>query len=161
MNYHHRGLTRPAGIDPVKPITQAPAFQQFPRVPEKYYGDGDPQWLEGRNQHSCQTVEQAEKAWKRDIKHLRKEGKTSPQHEALAELIEGCRPNGRCRSGACALCRRGFQRWFVTKVPKLFAKLAVGYTLELAVISIIPDIHIRGGDDLEHTKRLLRDVIKS
>jgi hypothetical protein len=80
---------------------------------ETYFGDGKPQWLESRNQHPCQTAEEAEIERKRLIKRLRRFGKHNAAALAVADRIEGCAVHRRCMSGACPECARAWQRWFV------------------------------------------------
>lgn len=79
---------------------------------EAYFGDGDPQWLEGRNQHPCQTAEGAETERKRLVKRLRRFGKHDTAALAVADRIAGCAVRRRCLSGACPECARAWQRWF-------------------------------------------------
>ena len=127
-------------------------------VLEVYYGDGDPIWVEGKGKRACDTAADAEKAWRRDIRHLRLRGKTSDYPDAIADHIASCHIDGRCGSGACALCRRAFQRWFVDQAHRFFESRVTSSAL--AAFCIILPIHIRGGDDHEHLKRLLRGVLR-
>ena len=129
-----------------------PAF----RLPERFYGDGDPQWVEGRTERPCQTAAQAEHVRRLDLRHLAKHADGHPSLDDLANRIASCKPRRRCYSGACALCLRANQRWFVARVQKLIDKLG----LPLATLSLIPPIHIRGGHDHEHLKRQIRTVHK-
>ena len=106
--------------------------------------------------------------------------------EQLAELIEGCCPVARCNSQACPLCRRALQRWFVATAPNVAStsacfldqpassvteptsmesivaqpSLAANSKQALAALSIMPTIRLRGGNDLVHISRQLRQLTK-
>jgi hypothetical protein len=89
---------------------------------ERHYGDGPPQWLEGRNRHPCQTAEQAEIERRRLIKRLRRFGKHHAPALAVSDRIEGCAVRRRCMSGACPECARAWQRWFVKATATFFVE---------------------------------------
>ncbi len=80
---------------------------------EAYYGDGPPQWLEGKHQRRCQTASEADAERKRAIKRLRRFGKDNPKALRVADRLASCQPDSRCMSGACPECARAWQRWSV------------------------------------------------
>src|SRR5215207_10038229 len=80
----------------------------------RYYGDGPPQWLEGKKQRRCQTAEQAKIERRKTVKRLRRFGKENDEALELASRLEACAPKQRCGSGACPECARAWQRWSVT-----------------------------------------------
>ena len=131
------------------------------RVPERFFGDGPPHWLVGADNRPCETVAEATAAAQREIKRLRKQARISPALDDLAELVEGCSKQARCRSGACHLCRRALQRWFVETAPVAVRRHLKVTGSELSAISIITDVRLRGGNDMAHTRRQLRSIATS
>ena len=131
------------------------------RVPERFFGDGPPHWLVGADNRPCETVAEATAAAQREIKRLRKQARISPALDDLAELVEGCSKQARCRSGACHLCRRALQRWFVETAPVTVRRYMTATESDLSAISIITNVRLRGGNDMAHARRQLRSVAES
>jgi hypothetical protein len=82
-------------------------------IDERWFGDGPPHWREGRLDRASMTSAEAWLQRRRDIKMLRRHGKTDPTALALAHMMETCCPGQRCFSPACAECKRAQQRAFV------------------------------------------------
>ncbi len=77
---------------------------------ERLYGDSGPLWRVGRADNPSMSSEHARILSRRDVKMFRRHGGGEARVFALAHLIEGCRPGGRCLSGACIQCRRAMQK---------------------------------------------------
>lgn len=131
-------------FDVLGPTTQAhPEPTVAERVilgDERHYGDGPPQWLEGRRKRPGQTAAEAVAERRRLVKRLRRFGKSDPRARYVAERLDGCAPNARCRSGACPECARAWQRWFTTATQDFLAHtMAAGSTS-----TILSPIHAAG-----------------
>ncbi|WP_237480622.1 hypothetical protein [Lichenibacterium dinghuense] len=107
---------------------------------EPLYGDGPPQWFEGRRQRPCQTAAQAQAERRRRVKRLRRFGKKQPAALRVADRLEACQPEARCHSGACPECARAWQRWFVTATTGFLSAQAGG----VAGSTILSPIHAAG-----------------
>lgn len=101
------------------------------------YGDGPPQWLQGKSKKPCKSAEEADVDRKRLTKVLRKHGRSSPEALAVAHLLDSCRPDARCHSGACPCCMRAFQRWLVVAGNELL-KQSAAQGQPTKILSIIP-----------------------
>lgn len=146
---HHRHANGTAGPKSIIPL------------PARYYSDDASHWTD-REGRSPQTVEEAAAEQQKLVKYLRAAGDAQPNtplgdhYHDLADIIEGCRPGRSCHSDACPMCRRAEQRWFVGAMQKLLQAVDG----ELATISIIPSVRIRGGDDLVHLRRQVRMAVR-
>jgi hypothetical protein len=72
------------------------------------------------------------------IRFLFKHGSNDPELEAVAKRLESCRPRRRCLSGACLLCGRLLQRWFVRASKPFITKHLETKKGDLIAISIVP-----------------------
>ena len=123
------------------------------RLPERFFGDGPPHWLQSRNNLPAETAAQAERARDKIVPRLRKQAKIETASdrqnrlEIIAEAIEGCRPGGRCRNYACPICMRAHQRWFVWTAPVALRRV-FGADTALAALSIVPTIRLVSGSSL-------------
>ena len=72
------------------------------------------------------------------IRFLRMHGETDPRARTAAERLDSCRPRRRCLSGACLLCGRLLQRWFVRASKRFIADHLEAQNRELIAISIVP-----------------------
>jgi hypothetical protein len=72
------------------------------------------------------------------IRFLFKHGRNDPELEAVAKRLESCRPRRRCLSGACLLCGRLLQRWFVRASKPFITKHLETKKGDLIAISIVP-----------------------
>ena len=80
----------------------------------------DPRWY-GDHSGPCgvrwgdraQGADEPHAQQRKRIKLLRKYGADSPDALALADLLESCVPDERCRSGGCLECGGAFRNWFV------------------------------------------------
>lgn len=106
---------------------------------ERLYGDGPPQWFEGRQKHPCETAAQAKAGRRRRVKRLRRFGMKNPDALQVADRLEACQPEGRCLSGACPECARAWQRWFVTATADFLRRQG-----ETAGSTILSPIHASG-----------------
>jgi hypothetical protein len=116
-------------IDPtrwpnVKPWVRK-AIDEEDQKPKTQLWDEEPDWENQRLD------------WVRQLKFLRKYGKTSPPLIAIADRLESCTRQRRCCSGACPQCRWLFQRWFVRK-SKYFIDRIDDADQELVAITIVP-----------------------
>jgi hypothetical protein len=102
---------------------------------EKWYGDGSPRWLTGKDERPAQTAEEAYENRRKLIKRLRKHLQTFPEAEALIARLESCDDGYRCHGAACSECARAYTRWFVQAGRKLLKTLAT----EMSVLSLVHD----------------------
>jgi hypothetical protein len=102
---------------------------------EKWFGDGSPRWLTGRDQRPAQTAEEAHENRRKLIKRLRKHLQKFPDAEALIARLESCEDSYRCYSAACPECGRAYTRWFV-KAGRRFLKVLA---TETSVPSLVHD----------------------
>ena len=87
-------------------------------VTSNYYRNGPPTWIVSYGeawQRLSQTNEEAETQRDADVRKLRWHERDSNMPDAgqLAAVLENCRPEDRCFSGACPICLRAVQRWYV------------------------------------------------
>lgn len=88
---------------------------------ERLYGDGPPQWLEGRSKRLCQTAADAAAQRRLLVKRLRRFGRLDPRARPVVDRLDSCAPNTRCLSGACPECARAWQRWFTAATQDFLA----------------------------------------
>src|SRR4051812_23474332 len=65
------------------------------------------------------------------VKTLRRcdHGQTPAQERLeLADLLESCKRNKRCNSGACLQCATAFQRWLIDAVQELWPEESLSTT---------------------------------
>jgi hypothetical protein len=105
---------------------------------ERYYGDGPPRWLEGKNKRPSQTAADAQSERRKTLKRLRRFGKENDEALELASRLEACEPKQRCGSGACPECARAWQRWFVT-ATRSFLK-----SERRESVTVLNPIHVSG-----------------
>jgi hypothetical protein len=84
------------------------------------------------------TAEQAEEQRNQRVRFLRKHAKDNPKAGVVAERLEQCNSQQRCFSGACPLCGRLFQRWFVQATKPFIRKHLNIENRGLLAISLIP-----------------------
>ncbi len=84
----------------------------------RFFGDGPPNWTQGRNDHPAKTSETAVHERGLLVKALRRDG--SAEALELAGRMDRCRRGRRCLSGACPACARAAQRVFVHACRNLF-----------------------------------------
>ena len=87
-------------------------------VTSNYYRNGPPTWIVSYGeawQRLSQTNEEAETQRDAEAMKLRWHERDSNMPDAgrLAAVLENCRPEDRCFSGACPICTRAVQRWYV------------------------------------------------
>ncbi|MCJ2086455.1 hypothetical protein MKK88_10685 [Methylobacterium sp. E-005] len=100
-------------------VTRAEALVLFD---VQHYGDGPPQWLEGRLKRPCQTAAQAAVERLRLVQRLRRfAARTDFNAEAVGNRLDCCCTEVRCMSGACPECARAWQRWFTAATEEFLA----------------------------------------
>ena len=119
---------------------------------------GFPSWV------NCPTAEEAKNNRIAAIKRLQRDSETAdPAAEPLADILSACRPARRCLSGACPVCGRAFQRWWVSETEKLAA--ATNPARLHAISIVLPDHRVRAGSlgnlDPTRLKRPLFETIKN
>jgi len=109
-----------------------------------YFGDGPPHWIISAGKRwERATDTYRESVWHRDEVvrkldwHRRDSGMTSCA--TLARKLEACQPNRRCFSGACPICLRAVQRWFVVSGLRFGARLKQDRGQKLKIFSLVPD----------------------
>lgn len=100
---------------------------------ERWFGDGPPQWTQGRSNRPAKTSQQARLNRLQSVKALRRHGRGNEAALRLAEKIAACRPGRRCLSGACPECARATQRCSVATNVDLLARSGVG-TVAVSVV---------------------------
>ncbi|ABY28680.1 hypothetical protein [Methylorubrum extorquens] len=89
---------------------------------ELHFGDDHPQWWEGRRKRPCQTAAEAAVERLRLVQRLRRySARVDFNARAVADRLERCCPDFRCRSGACPECARAWQRWFTVATQDFLA----------------------------------------
>lgn len=100
-------------------VTRAEALVLFD---VQHYGDGPPQWLEGRRKRPCQTAAEAAVERLRLVQRLRRfAARTDYNAEAVGNRLDRCCTEVRCMSGACPECARAWQRWFTAATQEFLA----------------------------------------
>ena len=88
----------------------------------RWYADGEPTWKQGRHGKPAKTSKQARKERRQLVKVLRRHGKGNDSALRLADILESCSKKHRCLSGACPVCSRAFQRWFVSAASSVVSR---------------------------------------
>ena len=86
----------------------------------------------------------------RQIRFLRKHGKTDPELLLIADCLEECEPRNRCCSGACTECSRLFQRHYVRNSKRPIHDIIIPDGKELIAICIIPSSPLVRAGQLKH-----------
>ena len=74
----------------------------------------------------------------KQIRFLRKHGKTDLELLLIADCLEQCEPRNRCCAGACPECSRLFQRFYVRNSKRPIQDIIAYEGRELIAICIIP-----------------------
>lgn len=126
------------------------------QLPE-WQGDGPPHWKECKGKQTERPCKSASEAMRlRDLTVGRLHRCGGIEAEVLAERLAACAPDTPCASGACPICSRCLQRWFVHESRRLVA--ALPGRLQVYMVSLIPDFGAcawdqTGGFDLAAIKR--------
>jgi hypothetical protein len=112
-------------------------------VTVNYYCNGPPTWIVSRGkpwQRLSQTNEEAETQRDAEVRKLRWHERYSNMPDAgrLAAVLENCRPLNRCFSGACPICLRAVQRWYVDQGASVARHIARDGE-QLVALSMVPD----------------------
>jgi hypothetical protein len=109
----------------------------------RWLGDDEPIWIEGKKkrwERPCKTYAQARQLRDDAVRLLQRHAKSCPAADALAERLDGCSPQQPCASGACAVCNRAIQRWFVHNCDQLISGLIEAEnTPDFLMATISPD----------------------
>jgi hypothetical protein len=106
----------------------------------RWYGDGPPQWRQGRKKAPCQTAADAADAQRKAIRHLDWHGAHLEQARTVRSVLASCKAGNRCMSGACPVCMRAFQRWFVAAVDELIRCHPANRDGGFKAVSLVPDL---------------------
>jgi len=87
----------------------------------QWYDDGKPTWKQGWHGKPARTSGQARKERRQLVKILGR-GEENNSALRLADILESCSKKHRCLSGACPVCARAFQRWFVSTASIVVAR---------------------------------------
>lgn len=107
----------------------------------RWLGDSEPIWLEGRGKKSerrSKTAAGARFLRERTARLLRRSGGDAT---TLADHLGQCTRFAPCTSGACPVCARALQRWFVASV-RLLVRSEPDHGLDLTnllMVTISPD----------------------
>jgi hypothetical protein len=104
---------------------------------EALYGDGPPQWSQGKSKKPCKSASEADAERTKLIKVLCKRRHISTYTLDVARRLYNCRPETRCLSGACPCCVRAFQRWLVIAGDEIL-KQSAARGQPTKILSIIP-----------------------
>lgn len=96
---------------------------------EDWFSDGHPRW------HGQQSVDEVGTEKKRRISVLIRMSRGRVYWRNLASILERCDPESRCGSGACALCGRAVQRWYVAAVCETINEHPQGEPVMLSAVS--------------------------
>lgn len=133
-------------------------------VPERFYKDGPPHWLQGRNLRASETAAEARAARDLAVRRWRKAAASEAVSERarmledLAEAIEGCGPRRRCQRPACPLCMRARQRWFVWTAPVAVQMAVKAADDGLAVLSIVQSVRLASRSSTRHLAAQLTHI---
>jgi hypothetical protein len=84
------------------------------------------------------TAEEAEQQHQQRIRFLRKHVRHNHEAAAVAERLEKCNSYRHCLSGACPICSRLFQRWFVRATKPFIRDYLDIENRQLLAISLVP-----------------------
>jgi hypothetical protein len=99
---------------------------------EGWYGDGEPHW---QNAPSSVSAKQTRR---HHVKRLRRFASSCPGADGLADLLNDCEKDRRCKRGACPECTRAFGRWLVANIRHLIDALDPQKRRELVAVSVVP-----------------------
>ena len=125
-------------------MTRVTRFSLRESVGAEYFGDGPPHWIVNAGKRWERAAETYHDAVRRRDEVVRKldwhrsdSGMTICA--TLARKLEACQPNRRCFSGACPICLRAVQRWFVVSGLRFGSWLKRGRGQKLTIFSLVPD----------------------
>jgi hypothetical protein len=101
-------------------------------IEQESYKSEDQLW------RNAPTAEQAKIQLLQRVRFLRKHAKNAPQAGVVAERLERCNSEKRCLSGACPVCGRLFQRWFVRATKPFIRKHLKTENRNFLAVSLIP-----------------------
>jgi hypothetical protein len=111
----------------------------------RWRGDGAPTWTEAKHkpwERPCKSSAQAKRLQCDGIRLLRRHAKDngSAAVRTLADRLDACSRRQPCTSGACAVCGRAIQRWFVQNGGRLIGQFGgTAAAANLLMVTISPD----------------------
>lgn len=106
----------------------------------RWRGDRSPRWVEGKGQpweRASKTAAAATALRDAGLLRLQRHNATDQRVIELAERLACCAAAIPCGSGACPICGRAHQRWFVSQSRRLMAGSLLGSPLRM--LSLVPD----------------------
>lgn len=94
-------------------------------------------WIQGKTRVPCRSAKEAETLRDILVKRLRCHGGDEPRAMEIADRLASCAPADPCASGACPICGRSHQRWFVNACRLITSRLPSDQGLY--TISLVPD----------------------
>jgi hypothetical protein len=125
-------------------MTQQKRMTICESLTETHFGDGPPHWTLSAGKPwarpstklSDAVVQRDSVAQKLDW-HGRDQGDN--RFLALAQVLRSCARTRRCFSGACPICTRALQRWFVVRGMSFEERLQTEVGQRLTILSVVPD----------------------
>jgi len=118
--------------------------KQMPELLRPFFGDGPPRWKMGHGkswERWCYTEAEAHVRRQKVVGQLRHQ-LSLERNFALAILmvrLRACRPEAPCFSGACPVCVRALQKWFVATGDNLGTAMITDMKLKPRILSLVPD----------------------
>jgi hypothetical protein len=109
-----------------------------------HFGDGPPHWVLSAGkpwERPSETLGEAKVRRDQMSRKLRWHGKANDERgwTNLARTLDACRDANRCFSGACPICVRATQRWFVSRGLALHVQRQRKVRQRFTILSAVPD----------------------
>ena len=78
---------------------------------------------------------------------FRKHGSGSSAARRVRKALNSCEPDNRCLSGACPVCMRAFQRWFVHAADEFIRSHPASEAGGFKAVSLVPSLIQMEQDD--------------
>ena len=109
-----------------------------------HFGDEPPHWnlSQGKpSERPSETLREAEARRDRVSQELRWHGNTNDERRCinLARTLDACGDANRCFSGACPICVRATQRWFVSRGLAFYRQRQRKVGQRFTILSAVPD----------------------
>lgn len=103
----------------------------------KWSDDDTLGWVQGKARVPCRSAEEASTLRDLTVERLRCHGDGQPLAMGIADRLAFCVPANPCASGACPVCGRSHQRWFVSGCRLITSRRPSSQ--DLHTISLVPD----------------------
>lgn len=103
----------------------------------RWQENGPPLWVEGKKGRPSKSAAEVATLHDAAVSRLIRAGDTVAGATELVERLASCSPSSPCVSGACPICGRSHQRWFVNGGRLIASQLPSGQ--DLCTISLVPD----------------------